>query len=87
MVQLLSGAGIPVWRDTAELQPGDDWRARIRQAVIEDARVFLACFSRNTALRGKSYQNEELMLAVEQLRLRRPAERWLIAGQPASRAR
>jgi hypothetical protein len=29
-------AVIPVWHDTAELWPGEDWRARIRPAVALD---------------------------------------------------
>jgi WD40 repeat protein len=67
-----------VWRDTADLWPGQDWRAKIRQAITEDALVFIACFSLNSVDRSKSYQNEELLLAVDQLRLRRPEDPWLI---------
>ncbi len=74
----LEAAGIPVWRDTADLWPGQDWRARIRQAITEDALVFIACFSLNSVDRSRSYQNEELLLAVDQLRLRRPEDPWLI---------
>jgi hypothetical protein len=74
----LERAGIPVWRDTADLMPGEDWRERIRHAITDEALVFIACFSRNSVSRSKSYQNEELILAVEQMRLRRPDEPWLI---------
>jgi len=42
---ILQAAGIPVWRDTADLWPGEDWRARIRSAINDNALVFLACFS------------------------------------------
>lgn len=76
--QALETAGIRVWRDTAALWPGEDWRAKIRQAIAGDALVFIACFSRIGLDRQTSYQNEELVLAVEQLRLRRPDEPWLI---------
>ena len=34
-----------MWRDTADLWPGEDWRAKIRQAIICNALVFIACFS------------------------------------------
>ena len=34
--QVLEAAGIRVWRDTADLWPGEDWRAKIRQAIQED---------------------------------------------------
>lgn len=74
----LEDAGIPVWRDTANLWPGEDWRAKIRQAITDNALVFLACFSQGSLARGKSYQNEELVLAIEQLRQRPPERPWLI---------
>jgi len=67
-----------VWRDTADLWPGEDWRARIREAITGDALVFIARFSRHGAARRRSYQNEELMLAIEELRQRRPDDPWLI---------
>jgi transcriptional regulator with XRE-family HTH domain len=76
--QALEAAGIPVWRDTAALWPGEDWRAKIRQAITDDALVFVACYSRASFRRRKSYQNEELALATEQLRQRRPDDPWLI---------
>jgi hypothetical protein len=74
----LEAAGIPVWRDSANLWPGEDWRQKIRRAITNDAIIFLACFLSSSTARHKSYQNEELMLAVEDLR-RRPADvPWLI---------
>lgn len=76
--QALEAAGVPVWRDTSELWPGDEWRAVIRRAITDNALVFLACFSWNSLARKKSYQNEELNLAIGQLRLRRPEDPWLI---------
>jgi hypothetical protein len=74
----LEAEGIPVWRDTASLWPGEDWRARIREAITREALVFIACFSSHSAARRKSHQNEELMLAIERLRLRRPDVPWLM---------
>jgi hypothetical protein len=74
----LEDAGIPVWRDTSDLWPGEDWRLKIRNAITDGALVFLACFSRNSLARTTSYQNEELVLAIEQLRQRRPEQPWLI---------
>jgi hypothetical protein len=74
----LEEAGVRVWRDTADLWPGEDWRAKIRQAIIDDALVFIACFSQQSLARAKSYQNEELTLAIEQLRRRAPDDPWLI---------
>jgi hypothetical protein len=76
--QVLENSGVRVWRDTADLWPGEDWRAKIRHAITDDALVFLACFSHKSVARKKSYQNEELVLAIDQMRLRRPDEPWLI---------
>jgi hypothetical protein len=76
--QSFVAAGIPVWRDTSDLWPGEDWRAKIRRAITDNTLVFIACFSRTSLAREKSYQNEELNLAIDQLRLRRPNDPWLI---------
>lgn len=76
--RLLESAGVRVWRDTADLWPGEDWRLKIRQAIRDNALVFLACFSRRGLIRRRSYQNEELILAMDQMRLRPPGEPWLI---------
>lgn len=74
----LEAAGIPVWRDTTDLWPGEDWRVKIRRAITDDALIFIACFSKNSLARARSYQNEELVLAIEELRLRRPDVPWII---------
>lgn len=76
--RILQSAGIQVWRDTADLWPGEDWRAKIRHAITDNALVFIACFSRHSTSRKATYMNEELLLAVEQSRLRQPGEPWLI---------
>ena len=74
----LEEAGIPVWRDTANLWPGEDWRTKIRRAITDNALAFIACFSQRSVARDRSYQNEELVLAIEQLRQRNPDDPWLI---------
>jgi CheY-like chemotaxis protein len=76
--QMLEAAGVPVWRDTADLGPSDDWRVRIRQAITDNALVFIACFSQASVARQRSYQRDEIILAIEQLRQRRPDVPWLI---------
>jgi TIR domain len=76
--QALEAVGVRVWRDTKDLWPGQDWRRMIRRAITSNALVFIACFSTHSAARTTSYQNEELVLAVEQLRLRPPDVPWLI---------
>lgn len=76
--RILEAAGVKVWRDTADLWPGEDWRARIRQAITKNTLAFVACFSERSEARSVSGQNEELNLAVDQMRLRRPNQPWLI---------
>jgi TIR domain len=74
----LEKAGIRTWRDTAEIWPGQDWRVEIREAISAGNLVFVACFSENSEAKERSYHNEELILAVEQVRLRRPGASWLV---------
>ncbi len=74
----LAAAGIAVWRDTDSLWPGQDWRAEIRRSIQSGSFAFLACFSEASGARERSYQNEELVLAVEQQRLRPFGRPWLI---------
>lgn len=73
----LEAAGINVWLDKEELWPGQDWKTEIRKAIRSDSVGFLACFSEQSLARQKSYQNEELILAVEEYRLRPPGAQWL----------
>ena len=74
----LEAAGVQVWRDTVDSWPGQNWRTKIRHAIVDDALVFLACFSTKSVARQKSYQNEEIALAIGELRRRKPDESWLI---------
>jgi hypothetical protein len=76
--QALEAAGVPVWFDKSELWPGEDWRAKIRQAISDNALLFVACFSRASTSRARGYQNEEVTVAIEQLRVRSPLKPWLI---------
>jgi hypothetical protein len=73
----LERAGIIVWRDRSSLGLGDMWKASIRQAIGSGA-FFLACFSEASRGRVKSYMNEELILAVEELRVRNRERAWFL---------
>lgn len=75
---ILGEAGIPVWLDTADLWPGDNWRVKIRAAISGNALAFLACFSRQSVGRARGFHNSELAFALDELRLRRPDVPWLI---------
>lgn len=78
LCEVLEAAQIPYWRDRKSLGPGDMWKAKIREAVRDGSLVFLACFSDESRAREKSYQNEELTLAVEEFRKMPPGRTWLI---------
>ncbi|CDO89950.1 hypothetical protein AWC29_00060 [Mycobacterium triplex] len=78
LCQVLTAADIPHWRDRSALGPGDMWKTKIREAIQSDALCFLACFSNEYHAKDKSYQNEELILAAEEFRLRPPGRTWLI---------
>lgn len=77
----LGAAGIPVWRDTNELLPGDDWRAKIRSAITDEALIVIACFSSRSLDRTRSHQLEELSFAVDEVRKRNPDVPWLIPAR------
>jgi len=75
---VLEAAGVRVWRDLAEVWPGDDWRERVRQAIAGDALAFVACLSSAGLAAERSGQHEELLWAVEELRRRPWGLPWLI---------
>lgn len=78
MQEALESAGIQVWRDTANLWPGQNWHERIRHAITSNALVFIACFSAASLRRVSNYQNEELTLAIEEIRKRPASVPWII---------
>ncbi|MGI5187310.1 toll/interleukin-1 receptor domain-containing protein [Promicromonospora sp. CA-289599] len=78
LCKVLTAAQIPYWRDRKDLGPGDAWKQKIRNAIQSGSLVFLACFSEQSVAKAKSYMNEELTLAAEELRLRAPGRPWLI---------
>lgn len=71
----LKEKGIDVWRDVHNLYPGDKWKKKIRQAV-EAGDFFLACFSDESHRKKRSHMNEELTLAIEELRKRPANKAW-----------
>ncbi|MEV7783427.1 toll/interleukin-1 receptor domain-containing protein [Kitasatospora sp. NPDC088351] len=77
LVAAVRQSGVEVWLDRDSIRPGARWRNSIRSA-IEQGAFFLACFSSHCAERSKSYMNEELVLAIDELR-KYPADRaWFI---------
>ena len=77
LCQELKSRDIQVWRDRDEIAPGSRWKQEIRTAIREGT-FFIACFSKEYNDRDKTYMNEELIIAIEELR-QRPTERiWFI---------
>jgi len=76
----LRALGVTVWLDRENIVPGRRWRDAIREA-IRAGDLFVACFSREFLTRDVSYMNEELIIAIEELRLRPTDRAWFI---PAS---
>jgi hypothetical protein len=70
-------AGVDVWVDREQIQPGERWKYSIRKA-IEDGAFFIACFSREYMERERTYMNEELILAIDELRKRPFHRAWFI---------
>jgi hypothetical protein len=66
-----------VWLDRNEIKPGSLWKSAIKDAIREGA-FFIACFSREYHRRPKTYMNEELTLAIEELRQRPTDRAWFI---------
>lgn len=77
LAKQLESRGLQVWLDRTKISPGMRWRDAIREA-IQGGDLFLACFSNASAARERSYMNEELTFAIDELR-QRPADRtWFV---------
>lgn len=74
----LEEAGISVWIDVQKLWGGDDWPLEIRRAITDESIAVVAVFSKNSIARDKTYQHEELNLAVAEQRLRPPGRGFII---------
>ena len=69
LYQELKAHGIEVWLDRNDIAPGARWKREIKQAIQQGA-FFIACFSKEYYERDRTYMNEELTIAIEELRLR-----------------
>ena len=68
---------VNAWIDRERLAPGQRWKSAIRSAITEGV-LFLACFSSQYSQKNRSYMNEELTLAIEELRKRPVNRSWFI---------
>ena len=77
LYQELKSRGIQVWLDRNDIDPGSRWEQAIRRAIHQGA-FFIACFSEEYNNRNKTYMNEELTLAINELRQRSTDQIWFI---------
>lgn len=73
----LRSFGINVWLDKKDLSAGKRWKTEIKNAIRQGV-FFLACFSDNYIKKDSSFMNEELILAIEELRLKPFNTSWFI---------
>ncbi len=73
----LEARGIGTWIDRHQIKPGQRWQKAIEEA-IRSGSFFVACFSKAYATRTRSYMNEELLIAIEEVRLRPGKAAWFI---------
>jgi hypothetical protein len=77
LVDELRQHGIEVWLDRDSIAPGERWREVIVKA-IRAGDLFIACFSRDYLERDRTYMNDELTLAIDELRMRSTDRSWFI---------
>jgi hypothetical protein len=77
LCRVLADHGVRFWLDRNDIPGGTSWKEAIRRA-INQGDFFIACFSREYAERTRTYMNEELTLAIEELRLRPRETAWFI---------
>jgi TIR domain len=71
----LRAQGLTVWVDRDDIQPGQRWKPAIKEAIRNGA-AFLACFSQESLSLQRSYMNEELVQAIEEIRIRSRDQKW-----------
>jgi hypothetical protein len=82
LCQDLERHGVNVWLDRNSIKPGARWKDAIREA-IRQGDFFIACFSneyttRTVIDRKKTHMNEELTIAIEELRQYDTSREWFI---------
>jgi TIR domain len=73
----LRSAGVAVWIDRENIPPGARWKDTIRDGIRKGT-FFVPCFSKAYLDRARTYMNEELAIAVEELRLRPRSRTWFL---------
>jgi hypothetical protein len=77
LCKYLEKQDITIWLDKNDIAPGTFWKDSIRNA-ISNGDFYMAFFSKEQNSRNRSYMNEELVLAIEELRRRNYNQVWFI---------
>lgn len=77
LCRILEANGIEVWLDREQLEPGARWKAAIENA-IQGGIYFLSIFSKARQNKPTSYANEELVVAIDQIRKKAFGSTWFI---------
>jgi hypothetical protein len=77
LVRHIEHQGYLVWVDRNSLGVGTRWKDEIRSA-IRAGLAMIACFSSAYAERDRTYMNEELTLAIDEIRSRPTARTWFL---------
>lgn len=77
IVSELETRGARIWLDRNDIEPGVPWASAIRNAIRKQ-NYFVACFSKASAVRRKSFMNEEILVAIEELRQHQPDAKFFI---------
>lgn len=77
LANILRANSLNVWLDKEQLMPGSRWKSAIRDA-IRNGTYFVSIHSKQRQNRSVSYANEELVVAIEEVRKRPISKPWLI---------
>lgn len=77
LCDIMERNGIKVWLDREQLEPGVRWKIAIENAIRQGA-YFISVYSRARQSRDQTYANEELVVAVEEIRKRPINKSWFI---------
>ena len=69
--------GVTVWLDRDDIEPGARWKDAIKKA-IQSGTFFIVCFSKESNKRDSTQMGEEIVLAIDELRLRPLDRKWFI---------
>jgi hypothetical protein len=77
LVNELRNNGLTIWLDREAINPGERWKDTIKKA-IKNGEFFIACFSKESNERDKTYMREEITVAIDELRVRPTDKSWFI---------